>query len=78
MTGHIMDGCFFVFFVLNESKITTGKGFLCVCVFSLVGLPADDVTAMVVKECRLFIYCVRLSMVPQLRRATCSRRCMHK
>lgn len=55
-------------FLKNERKITTGKGFFCsfVHIFFTGGLPADGITAMVVKECCLFIYCVRLSMAPQL------------
>lgn len=52
-------------FLKNERKITTGIFFVLLCTFFTGGLPADGITAMVIKESSL-IYCVRLFMVPQL------------
>lgn len=69
------------FFFKNERKITTGRGFffLFFCAhFFTGGLPADGITAMVVKECRLLSIALGCLWRLSSRGATCSRRCMHK
>lgn len=71
-----------LFFFKNERKITTGRGsfFFCsfVHIFFTGGLPADGITAMVVKECRLLSIALGCLWRLSSRGATCSRRCMHK
>lgn len=62
-TGHIMDGCFLYLKKITKERNHDRKIIFCSFVHIFTGgLPADGITAMVIKECHLLIYCVRLSM----------------
>lgn len=72
-----------LFFFLKMKEKSQQEGvlfFFCsfVHIFFTGGLPADGITAMVVKECRLLSIALGCLWRLSSRGATCSRRCMHK
>lgn len=63
--GHDWAHHGWLLFLKMKEKSRQEFFFVLLCTFFTGGLPADGITAMVIKESSL-IYCVRLFMVPQL------------